>query len=74
MASTIKQPTSDGIAPRGPTCEIARLPGRDDPTEGFIGFKIHLHDATDAYGKLARDGLQRLGFVSLQSLELRPEL
>src|SRR5450432_2203394 len=39
---------SDGIA-QGTDLRIAVSRG-DDPTEGFIGFKIHLHDATDAYG------------------------
>ena len=44
-ASTINT-DSDGIA-QGTDLRIAVSRG-DDPTEGFIGFKIHLHDATDA--------------------------
>src|ERR1700682_1230378 len=40
--------TSDGIA-QGTDLRIAVSRG-DDPTEGFIGFKIQLHDINAAYG------------------------
>src|SRR5258708_25542926 len=62
-ASTINT-DSDGIA-QGTDLRIAVSRG-DDPTEGFIGFKIHLHDATDAtdaYGDSPVMGYNGSGFV-----------
>jgi len=64
-ASTINT-DSDGIA-QGTDLRIAVSRG-DDPTEGFIGFKIHLHDATDAYGDSPIMGYNGSG-VFLTSLD-----
>src|SRR2546430_2428984 len=66
-ASTINEFSGTATVIQGTDLRIAVSRG-DDPTEGFIGFKIHLHDATDAYGDSPIMGYNGSG-VFLTSLD-----
>jgi hypothetical protein len=69
-ASTINT-FSDGVTARqGTDLRIAVSRG-DDPTEGFTGFIIHLHDAKDAAGDLPIIGYNGSG-VFIASSDLNP--
>src|SRR5437660_3361077 len=69
-ASTINA-FSDGVTVgQGNDLRIAVSRG-DDPTEGFIGFKIHLHDAQDAGGDLPVIGYNGSGLF-ITSADLDP--
>jgi len=61
---------SDGIA-QGTDLRIAVSRG-DDPTEGFIGFKIHIHNAKDAGGELPVIGYNGSG-VFITSTDYPPD-